>query len=69
MSTMREFVFTKRFFLALAVACAIATVGVVIMKLADLPDAWAWAVLLISGFAGTLVDREGFYGTPPRERH
>lgn len=59
----------RRFLLALAVACLVGALGVVVMKVADLPDAWSWAVLLIAMFVGSLCDREGFYGTPPRSRH
>ena len=69
MSPVLREIFPKRYWLAVAVGSVLVAVGVVIMKVANLADGWGWAVLLISMFVASLVDREDFYGTPPRERH
>ena len=62
-------VFNRGFFRAIALGGVVAVVGAAAVALADLPEAWGWAVFLLSLFIGSLADREGFYGTPPRQRH
>lgn len=60
---------TRRFLLALLVGGVVALGGAAAAEVASLDDAWNWVILVVAGLAASLVDREGFYGTPPRERH
>lgn len=59
----------RRFLSALLVGFVVVAAGVAVIKIAGLGAGWNWAVILAALLTMSLVDREGFYGTPPRERH
>ncbi|MEO8092933.1 MAG: hypothetical protein ABI726_09535 [bacterium] len=59
----------RRFLSAVLAGLLVVAAGVAVIKIADLGAGWSWVVILAALLTMSLVDREGFYGTPPHERH
>jgi hypothetical protein len=59
----------KGFARALSVAAAVALVGVLVFQALEIGGLAWWALLLVAMFAGSLVDRDHFYGPRTPETH
>jgi hypothetical protein len=64
---MRSVGFNRRFLVAALVGSLVAAGLAVLIQVAELGEGWNYLALLVGLLVGSLTDREGFYGTPPRQ--